>query len=188
MDLLAYVEQSQLKKSVPKVKPGNIVAVHQRIKEGKKERVQVFKGIVLKVKGGYGLCASFTVRRIASGVGVEKTFLFHSPLIEKIVVMKQAKVRRSKLYYLRGRFGKRAKLDLMDVTSNEEVSVMKEILGEEVESLAVDTAKSEVEVAEVVTEKVEDKVEKKEEKAEKAEKVEEKKEEKKSKKKEKKEE
>jgi len=112
MDLIEYVEKSQLKKNLPQIKPGFIVAVHQKIKEGKKERIQVFKGIVIKIKGGYGVNGSFTVRRVASGVGVEKTFLFNSPMIVKIVVLKQAKVRRAKLYYLRGRRGKAANLDL----------------------------------------------------------------------------
>lgn len=131
MDLIAYVEKAQLKKKIPAIKPGFIVAVHQRIKEGKKERIQVFKGIVIKVKGGYGLNGSFTVRRVASGVGVEKTFLFHSPVIEKIVVLKQAKVRRSKLYYLRGRFGKKAKLNLTDETGVNVEELINEIAGEE---------------------------------------------------------
>lgn len=164
MDLLTYVEKSQLKKSIPKIKPGNIVAVHQKIREGKKERVQIFKGIVLKVKGGYGLNGSFTVRRIASGVGVEKTFLFHSPLIEKIVVLKQAKVRRAKLYYLRGRFGKAAKLNLMDESGAGVEELVSEIVGEDVVE-EVKSEKAEVEGEEKV-EKSETKDEVKEEKAE----------------------
>ena len=131
MDLVAYVEKSQLKKKLPVIKPGYIVAVHQMIKEGKKERIQVFKGIVIKVKGGYGLNGSFTVRRVASGVGVEKTFLFHSPVIEKIVVLKQAKIRRAKLYYLRGKFGKKAKLNLLDETGSKVEELINEIVGEE---------------------------------------------------------
>lgn len=131
MDLVAYVEKSQLKKKLPVIKPGFIVAVHQRIKEGKKERIQIFKGIVIKVKGGYGINGSFTVRRVASGVGVEKTFLFHSPVIEKIVVLKQAKVRRAKLYYLRGLFGKRAKLNLKDESGEKVEELINEIVGEE---------------------------------------------------------
>lgn len=132
-ELIDYVEQSQLKKKIPKVKPGFIVAVHQKIKEGKKERIQVFKGIVIKVKGGYGVNGSFTVRRVASGVGVEKTFLFNSPTIEKIVVLKQAKVRRSKLYYLRGRFGKAAKLNLLGEDKEVE-SLIREVAGDDQKS------------------------------------------------------
>ncbi len=131
MDLVAYVEKSQLKKKLPVIKPGFIVAVHQRIKEGKKERIQIFKGIVIRVKGGYGINGSFTVRRVASGVGVEKTFLFHSPVVEKVVVLKQAKVRRAKLYYLRGRFGKRAKLNLKDESGAKVEELINEIVGEE---------------------------------------------------------
>jgi len=113
MELLKHVANKQLKDKVPKLRPGNIVAVHQRIKEGSKERIQVFKGIVIRVKGGYGINGSFTVRKIASGVGVEKSFLFNSPLVEKIEVTKTAKVRRAKLYYLAGREGKAARLNLL---------------------------------------------------------------------------
>lgn len=140
MDLVKYVREKQLKTKLPQIKPGNIVAVHQRIKEGSKERVQIFKGIVIKLKGGYGVDGSFTVRKVASGVGVEKTFLFNSPLVEKIQILKQAKVRRAKLYYLRGRFGKSARLNLIGDEQGTE-SLIKELVGEE---------KSEVKETEVV--------------------------------------
>ncbi|MDP6793166.1 MAG: 50S ribosomal protein L19 [Anaerolineales bacterium] len=97
-------------KNIPDIKPGDSVVVHVRISEGGKERVQEFKGMVIKTRGG-GNDASFTVRRIAShGVGVERTFLTRSPRIEKVTVMRQAKVRRAKLYYMRGLTGKRARL------------------------------------------------------------------------------
>jgi len=130
MDLLSYVENKQLKKQLPKIVPGHVVAVHQKIKEGSKERIQIFKGIVIRVKNGYGINGSFTVRRVASGVGVEKTFLFNSPLVEKIDVIKQAKTRRAKLYYLRGLFGKSAKLNLKG-EKGEVTDLVREIVGEE---------------------------------------------------------
>lgn len=125
-----YVANKQLKKQLPQIKTGHIVAVHQKIKEGSKERIQVFKGIVIRVKNGYGLNGSFTVRRVASGVGVEKTFLFNSPLVEKIEVMKKAKTRRAKLYYLRGLYGKSAKLNLMGEKDGAE-ELIRDIVGEE---------------------------------------------------------
>ncbi|MBU0648325.1 50S ribosomal protein L19 [Patescibacteria group bacterium] len=131
MDLVKEVEKSMLKKKVVKLRPGYIVAVYQRVKEGKKERIQVFKGVVIKVKGGYGLKGSFTVRRVALGIGVEKTFLFNSPLIEKVVVMKKAKVRRSKLFYLRGRFGKSAKLNLLGDDGKDVQSLIREVVGDD---------------------------------------------------------
>ena len=97
-------------KNIPAIKPGDSIAVYVRIREGGKERVQEFKGTVIKTRGGSNN-ASFTVRRIAShGVGVERTFLLRSPRIEKVSVMRRAKVRRAKLYYMRGLTGKKARL------------------------------------------------------------------------------
>ncbi len=97
-------------KNIPAINPGDSVAVHVHIHEGGKERVQEFKGTVIKTRGG-GNDASFTVRRIAShGVGVERTFLLRSPRIEKVTVTRRAKVRRAKLYYMRGLTGKKARL------------------------------------------------------------------------------
>lgn len=96
--------------NVPELRPGDVVAVHLRIKEGNRQRIQVFKGTVIRVRGS-GNDATFTVRRIAShGVGVERTFLQRSPLIEKVEVFQHSKVRRSRLYYLRGLRGKKARL------------------------------------------------------------------------------
>ena len=92
----------------PDLKIGDTVRVHQRIKEGNRERIQVFEGIIIKKQGG-SVNATFTVRRIAYGVGVEKTFLVHSPLVEKVEVVRVGKARRAKLYYLRDRVGKAAK-------------------------------------------------------------------------------
>ena len=96
--------------NVPQVNPGDIVDVHVRIKEGNRERIQVFRGTVIRVRNGANE-ANFTVRRIASnGIGVERTFLRRSPLIEKVVVERRSYVRRSKLYFLRQRTGKSARL------------------------------------------------------------------------------
>ncbi len=94
----------------PQLHPGDTVRVHVRIVEGNRERIQVFQGIVIRLRGG-GNDANFTVRRIAShGVGVERTFLLRSPRIDQIEVMRNAKVRRAQLYYMRGRTGKAARL------------------------------------------------------------------------------
>ena len=108
MDIINSIEHEQLKNKVPDIKVGDTVRVHQRIKEGNRERIQVFEGIIIKKQGG-SVNATFTVRRIAYGVGVEKTFLVHSPLVEKVEVVRIGKARRAKLYYLRDRVGKAAK-------------------------------------------------------------------------------
>ena len=108
MDIIKSIEHEQLKNKIPDLKVGDTVRVHQRIKEGNRERIQVFEGIIIKKQGG-GVNATFTVRRIAYGVGTEKTFLVHSPLVEKVEVVRVGKARRAKLYYLRNRTGKAAK-------------------------------------------------------------------------------
>ena len=108
VDLLQSIEQ--LVEDRPDVQPGDTVNVHLRIVEGNRERVQVFQGVVIALKGG-GINKKITVRRIAAhGIGVERTFIFHSPRIEKIEVLRHAKVRRAKLYFLRQRSGKSARL------------------------------------------------------------------------------
>jgi len=108
VDLVRSVEN--LKEEVPNLGPGDNVKVHLRIVEGNRERVQVIQGVVIRIRGG-GINQNFTVRRTAShGVGVERTFLIHSPRIEKIEVLRRAHVRRAKLYFLRGRSGKSARL------------------------------------------------------------------------------
>lgn len=109
MDAIRLVEAGQLKKDRHGFVPGDTVRVHVRVIEGEKERTQVFEGIVIR-KRGEGGRASFTVRRISYGVGVERTFPLHSPRIEKIDVVRHGKVRRSKLYYLRSLAGKAARL------------------------------------------------------------------------------
>ena len=108
MDIIKSIEHEQLKNKIPELKVGNTVKVHVRIKEGNKERIQVFEGIIIKVQGG-GLNQTFTVRKNSYGVGVEKTFLVHSPLVEKVELVRVGKARRAKLYYLRDRVGKAAK-------------------------------------------------------------------------------
>ena len=108
MDIIKSIEHEQLKNKIPDLHVGDTIRVHQRIKEGNRERIQVFEGIVIKKQGG-GLNATFTVRRVAYGVGVEKTFLIHSPMVEKVEVVRVGKARRAKLYYLRDRVGKSAK-------------------------------------------------------------------------------
>ena len=108
MDIIKSIEHEQMKNAIPDLKVGDTIRVHQRIKEGNRERIQVFDGIIIKKQGG-GLNATFTVRRVAYGCGVEKTFLIHSPMVEKIEVVRVGKARRAKLYYLRDRVGKAAK-------------------------------------------------------------------------------
>src|SRR5690554_3169353 len=109
MDIIKMLEQEQINNEVINFNVGDTVQVHYRIKEGNRERIQVFEGTVLKRQGG-GLGETFTVRRISYGVGVERTFPLHSPKIEKLVVVRKGKVRRAKLYYLRDRLGKSAKV------------------------------------------------------------------------------
>lgn len=109
MDIIKMIEDEQIKKDIPEFNVGDTVQVHYKVKEGTRERIQVFEGTVIKRQGG-GARETFTVRRLSYGVGVERTFPLHSPRIEKLVVTRKGKVRRSKLYYLRGRQGKAAKV------------------------------------------------------------------------------
>ena len=104
----AFVSE-QLKTEVPKFEVGDTIVVHNKIKEGAKERIQLFEGTVIAKRGG-GISETFTVRRVAYGCGVEKTFPLHSPNVEKIVVVREGRVRRAKLFYLRDRVGKSAKV------------------------------------------------------------------------------
>ncbi len=131
MDIIKSIEHEQLKNKIPELKVGNTVKVHVRIKEGNKERIQVFEGIIIKVQGG-GLNQTFTVRKTSYGVGVEKTFLVHSPLVEKVELVRVGKARRAKLYYLRDRVGKAAKTkeQVGARIENKEI-VVKEDLAEE---------------------------------------------------------
>ena len=107
--LIEAVTQSQLRTDLPSFRPGDTLRVHVRIIEGTRERIQVFEGVVIKRRGG-GISETFTVRKISSGVGVERTFPLHTPKIEKIEVSRRGKVRRAKLYYLRELRGKAARI------------------------------------------------------------------------------
>ena len=181
MDILKSIEHEQLKNKIPELKIGNTVRVHVRIKEGNKERIQVFEGIIIKKQGG-GVNSTFTVRRISYGVGVEKTFLVHSPMVEKVELVRVGKARRAKLYYLRDRIGKAAKtkekvgarIENREIIIKEEVvpgesEVEEEVTEEAVmeaveENRKVEEAKAKEEAAKM--EKVEEVKEKAAEKAE----------------------
>ena len=152
MDIIKSIEHEHLKEKIPVLKVGNTVRVHQRIKEGNRERIQVFEGIIIKKQGG-GLNATFTVRRIASGVGVEKTFLIHSPAVEKVEVIRVGKARRAKLFYLRDRLGKSAKtkekvgarIETKELTIKEELAEepVEEVKEEVVEEITTETVTEE---------------------------------------------
>ena len=108
-EIIKELEAEQLKKEVPQFSTGDTVRVYNRIKEGNRERVQVFEGVVMKIQGGGARC-TFTVRKESGGIGVEKTWPLHSPNVEDVKVVRYGKVRRAKLNYLRGLSGKKAKV------------------------------------------------------------------------------
>ena len=163
MDIIKSIEHEQLKNKIPELKVGNTVKVHVRIKEGNKERIQVFEGIIIKVQGG-GLNQTFTVRKTSYGVGVEKTFLVHSPLVEKVELVRVGKARRAKLYYLRDRVGKSAKTrEQVGARIEDREVVLKEDLTEELpveenvaEELPLEETAPEVKEEAKVEEKVEE--------------------------------
>jgi len=109
MDLIRAVESSQMRTDFPSFRSGDTVRVHVKIKEGDKYRIQIFEGVIIARKNN-GISSTFTVRKVSSGYGVERIFPTHSPIIEKLEVVKSGKVRRARLYYLRGRRGKAARL------------------------------------------------------------------------------
>jgi large subunit ribosomal protein L19 len=109
MNVIQQLEKEQQKDKVPALRAGDTVRVHAKVVEGTRERIQVFEGIVIRVTGG-GLRQNFTVRRVTHGVGVERTFLIHSPRIDKIDVLRHGDVRQGRLYYLRGKIGKEARI------------------------------------------------------------------------------
>ncbi|SMB93830.1 LSU ribosomal protein L19P [Desulfonispora thiosulfatigenes DSM 11270] len=109
MDIIKAIESEQLKKDVPEFRAGDTVRVDVKVVEGTRERIQAFEGVVIKVKGA-GLTETFTVRRVAYGVAVERCFPIHSPRVDKITVLRRGRVRRAKLYYLRERSGKAARI------------------------------------------------------------------------------
>lgn len=197
MDIIKSIEFDQMKSVVPDLQVGNTVRVHIRITEGNKSRIQVFEGTIIKIQGG-GINKTFTVRRISYGVGVEKTFLVHSPIIEKVEVSRIGKARRAKLYYLRDKLGKKArtkeqvgaKIEMGDIIIKEEEVVIPEteaeviteedILTEEMEETTEEAKEEnkEEKKEEAVEEKTEEVVEEKTEEVKEAtEEVEEKKEE-----------
>jgi len=143
MDIIKSIEHEQMKSKIPALKVGDTVKVHVRVKEGNRERIQVFEGIIIKKQGG-GVNATFTVRRISYGVGVEKTFLVHSPKVEKVEVTRIGKARRAKLFYLRERLGKSAKTkEKMGARIETNEIVLKEELEEEVtEELVAEAAEA----------------------------------------------
>ena len=159
MDIIKSIEHEQLKSKVPNIKVGDTIRVHQRIKEGNRQRIQVFEGIVIKKQNG-GLNETFTVRRISYGVGVEKTFLLHSPLVEKVELVRVGKARRAKLYYLREKLGKSAKTkENVGANLNRDDLVIKEEMPEATEEVADETVETAVEEpAEAVKEEVVDTV------------------------------
>ena len=109
LGLVNEITAEQMKNDLPELRPGQTVRVDVKIKEGDKSRIQAYEGVVIKVQGS-GIGKTFTVRKVSSGVGVERTFPVHSPIIDSITVIRQGKVRRARLYYLRNRSGKSAKL------------------------------------------------------------------------------
>lgn len=109
MDALKDFIHDQLKETIPIINIGDTVKVHVKIKEGERERIQIFEGTIIARRGG-GISESFTVRRVSYGVGVERVFPIHSPHVDKVEIVRKGRVRRSKLYYIRGRVGKSAKV------------------------------------------------------------------------------
>jgi len=109
MNVIQQLEKEQQKKKTPALRAGDTVRVHAKVVEGTRERIQVFEGTVIRVTGG-GLRRNFTVRRVTHGVGVERTFLVHSPRIDKIDVLRHGEVRQARLYYLRGKVGREARI------------------------------------------------------------------------------
>ncbi len=146
MDIIKSIEHEQLKNKVPVLTVGNTVKVHVKVKEGNRERIQIFEGIIIKKQGG-GSNETFTVRKISYGVGVEKTFLVHSPMVEKVEVVRVGKARRAKLYYLRDRVGKASKTKekLGARIENQEITLKEDLVEEPVEAPAVETAEVVVE-------------------------------------------
>lgn len=147
-EIIRAIEKEQIREDLTQFNIGDTIKVHVRIKEGNRERIQVFEGIIIKKQGG-GVNATFTVRRIAYGVGTEKTFLVHSPLVEKVEVVRVGKARRAKLYYLRNRTGKAAKTkENVGAKIESKYIDVKEDLTEAVEETVVETPAEEAPKAE----------------------------------------
>lgn len=155
--LIQKVNDEQKKAAVVDVRSGDTVRVHQKIKEGNKERIQIFEGVVIRTDNKKSHTSRITVRKIASGVGVEKSFLLHSPLVEKIEIVRRAKVRRNFLSYLRARSGKSARLaavqfdreavnDVRDEHAEEEAARLKEEAKKAADEKAAEKAAEEAEL------------------------------------------
>lgn len=162
MDIIKSIEHEQMKNKIPVLNVGDTVKVHVRVKEGNRERIQIFEGIIIKVQGG-GVNQTFTVRKVYYGVGVEKTFLVHSPVVEKVEVVRVGKVRRAKLFYLRDRLGKAAKtrekigakIETKEVTIKEEL--VEEPVAEEASNVEAEAVATEAPAKEEVAPAVEEK-------------------------------
>ena len=178
LDILKAFTNEQLKTEIPEFNVGDTVKVYGKIKEGNRERVQVFEGTVIKKQGGSNR-ATFTVRKSSNGIGVEKTWPLHSPNVEKVEVVRQGKVRRAKLFYLRDRVGKAAKTkeNIGADLKREEVIVKEEMPAEEAKAETTETVADTAEATEVVEEVKEEAVVEKAEEVKEEEKVEDKKEE-----------
>jgi len=133
---LVEFNKSLRKKDIKCPEPGDVVNVHKKIKEGGKERIQVFKGLVIAVKGKQSSSPMITVRRESDGIGTEIVFPLYLPTIEKIEVLRHSVVRRAKLYYMRGRSGKRAKMKIQELTAEEKTEKKKKDEGEKVKEVA----------------------------------------------------
>ena len=123
MSKIIYEMETQGLKKMPDIKPGYTIRIHHKIKEGEKERIQIFEGLIIAISHGMGANRTITVRKLVEGIGVEKIFPVHSPIIEKIVVKKESKVRRAKLYYMRKLSGKSARLQETFVSEEVEKAV-----------------------------------------------------------------
>jgi len=157
MSILQEIQEMAVNKKTPDVKAGHTVRVHQRITEGTKERVQIFEGLVIKINSGHGADKSFTVRKVVDGIGVEKVFPLFSTTISKIEIKKKSKIRRSKLYYMRDRSGKSARLkeSFVKQQDQEVESSVEELADQKAKEEAAEKVEATPEVApEATTEEV----------------------------------
>jgi len=135
MNTLEKFAKKQEKEDLPEIRPGYLVRVHQKIKEGDKQRIQVFEGLVIARKHGQGIGSTITVRKVSQGIGVERIFPVHAPFIEKIEVVRKHKIRRAKLYYLRDKSAKESRLkEIKDKPKKEKVELKKAEVKKEVKS------------------------------------------------------
>jgi large subunit ribosomal protein L19 len=147
VNVVELLEREQEKTEVPVLRSGDTVRVHVKVVEGTRERIQVFEGVVISLHGKSGIGANFTVRRIAShGVGVERTFLLHSPRIDRIEVLRHGDVRRAKLFYLREKVGKRARIRERRQPFGGEGGAVRRAAGAELEAEAPDYPEEEVDL------------------------------------------